>query len=59
MSDFALAVIVSVGDLIACGIGKAIGRTLHVDAQKSQRMGRIVFAVIIVGVGVGITIIYS
>lgn len=59
MSDFALAVIVSIGDLIAWGIGKAICRTLHVDAQKSQRMGKIVFAVIIIGVGVAITIRYS
>ena len=59
MIDFALAVLVSIGDLIAFGIGKAIGRTLHVDAQKSRRIGQIVFAVIIVGVGVGITILYS
>ena len=59
MIDFALAVIASIGDLIAFGIGKVIGRTLHVDAQKSHRIGQIVFTVIIVGVGVGITVLYS
>ena len=59
MGDFALAVILSIGDLAAYIIGKALGRTFHLDREKAQKVGQIVFTSAVIGAGLFITILYS
>ncbi len=59
MGDFALAVIVSAGDLAAYIIGKVLGRTFHLDREKAQKVGQIVFASAVIGAGLFVTILYS
>ena len=59
MGDFALAVIISAGDLVAYIIGKVLGRTFHLDREKAQKVGQIVFASAVIGAGLFVTILYS
>lgn len=59
MGDFALAVIVSIGDLCAFVIGKVLGRTLQLDRDKAQKIGQVVFASLIIGAGIVVTVLYS
>lgn len=55
MGDFALSAIVSIGNLCAFVIGKALGRTLQLNRDKVQKIGQVVFASLIIGTGIGFT----
>ena len=59
MGDFALSAIVSIGDLCAFVIGKALGRTLQLNRDKVQKIGQVVFASLIIGTGIVFTVLYS
>lgn len=59
MGDFALAVIISIGDLAAWLIGKALGRTFHLDREKAQKIGKILLGSVVIGAGIVVTILYS
>ena len=59
MGDFALAVIVSTGDLFAHVIGKILGRTIHLEREKAQEIGQIVVLSLVIGAGIVVTILYS
>jgi CDP-diglyceride synthetase len=59
MGDFALAVIISAGDLVAYIIGKVLGRTFHLDREKAQKVGQTVFVSALIGAGIVVTILYS
>lgn len=59
MSDFALAVIVSIGDLAAWLIGRLLGRTLQIDRDKAVKVGQILLAAIVFGAAIIVTILYS
>jgi CDP-diglyceride synthetase len=57
MGDFALAVIISAGDLVAYIIGKVLGRKFHLDREKAQKVGQIVFASAVICAGLFVTIL--
>jgi dolichol kinase len=59
MSDFALAVILSIGDLAACLIGKVLGPTFRIDHEKARKAGAALLVVIVIGAGLLVTILYS
>jgi len=59
MGDFAIAVILSIGDLFAFVIGKVLGRTLQLDRDKAHKIGQLVLASLIIGAGIVITVLYS
>jgi CDP-diglyceride synthetase len=59
MGDFALAVMVSIGDLSAYLMGKILGRTLHLEREKAQEIGQIVVLSLVIGAGIVVTLLYS
>lgn len=54
-------------EAIACAIGEAasyvaglfIGRTFSLDPKRAQRIGEIVILVLLAGVLIGLTVLYS
>lgn len=51
MSDLALVVILSIGDLVACLIGKVLGRTFRIDRERARKTGQILLAAVVFGAG--------
>lgn len=59
MSDFALAIIVSIGDLAAWMIGRILGRTWQIDREKARKAAQVLLAAIVIGAGLLVTVLYS